>query len=245
MALVERTTHSRRLGIDLNDLRLALDFLLHYFSPLSSELAPSVGPIVAVHGLASNPATTWGSLKPPQSPGVPPSNQKVPKRSWLCDLPKDIPNARIMTFNHNTAWQGNALSKSLNDHADDLLRSLDLKREAPEEKARPIIFIGHSFGGLIIKQAIPPMMRGLCVCPDRIVSKIKSNFTTDRCFGRQSLDLKRKKIALLQYWNCSDFFMIEKTIAFIGGLDQGIYSTNDENKLSNREEKINSFSVPP
>ncbi|KAF8511826.1 hypothetical protein BU17DRAFT_96885 [Hysterangium stoloniferum] len=119
--------------------------------------------IVAVHGLASNPATTWGSFKPPQSPGVPdstvtghdpPSNQKVPKRSWLCDLAEDIPNARIMTFNHNTAWQANALNKSLNDHADDLLRSLDLKREAPEEKARPIIFIGHSFGGLIIKQAM-------------------------------------------------------------------------------------------
>ena len=72
---------------------------------------------------------------------------------WLRDfLPKEGLNARIMAFNHNTAWETGALSKSLQDYGQDLLRALGQVRLTDEEKSRPIIFIGHSFGGIIIKQ---------------------------------------------------------------------------------------------
>ncbi|KAH0538071.1 hypothetical protein FGG08_005333 [Glutinoglossum americanum] len=57
-----------------------------------------------------------------------------------------------MAFNHNTKWEAGALSKSLREYGDDLLRALRRVRQTPEEKRRPIIFIGHGFGGLIIKQ---------------------------------------------------------------------------------------------
>ncbi|PYH94026.1 hypothetical protein BO71DRAFT_380246 [Aspergillus ellipticus CBS 707.79] len=95
--------------------------------------------IVAVHGLASNAKTTW----------------KHGKHDWLRDfLPQENIPARIMAFNHNTAWESDALTKTLYDHGNDLLRALDRVRLTPEEQKRPIVFIGHSFGGLIIKQAL-------------------------------------------------------------------------------------------
>jgi hypothetical protein len=52
---------------------------------------------------------------------------------WLRDLlPEEKLNARIMTFNHNTSWQRNAVSKSLKDHGEDLLRALCWVRQKPE-----------------------------------------------------------------------------------------------------------------
>ncbi|KAF8503946.1 hypothetical protein BU17DRAFT_101606 [Hysterangium stoloniferum] len=103
--------------------------------------------IVAVHGLASNPETTWETRKPSQvaavlmvlSPFLASHRSlkllpsESPQSSWLCDLlPNDIPDARIMIFSHNTAWKENALSKSLYDHGSDLLRTLDERCRTPE-----------------------------------------------------------------------------------------------------------------
>ena len=52
---------------------------------------------------------------------------------WLRDfLPKDVPNARVMAFNHNTGWETNALSKSLSHYGDDLLRALQRLRQTDE-----------------------------------------------------------------------------------------------------------------
>jgi hypothetical protein len=52
---------------------------------------------------------------------------------WLRDfLPKEILNARILLFNHNTRWRTNAVSKTLKDHGDDLLRALRSVSKTPE-----------------------------------------------------------------------------------------------------------------
>jgi hypothetical protein len=40
-------------------------------------------------------------------------------------------------------------------HASDLLADMNDMRETSEEKNRPIIFVGHSLGGLVIKQVRP------------------------------------------------------------------------------------------
>jgi hypothetical protein len=37
-----------------------------------------------------------------------------------------------MAYNHNTAWKANALGKSLTDHGDDLVRSLNSVRNTQE-----------------------------------------------------------------------------------------------------------------
>lgn len=92
--------------------------------------------IVAVHGLAANSASAWDSYSTkehPESSAVNPkesgqssSNTSAPKHHiWLRDaLPHEGLNARIMVYNHNTAWRANALNKSLSDYGDGLLHEL-------------------------------------------------------------------------------------------------------------------------
>lgn len=98
--------------------------------------------VVAVHGLQGDAYKTWehdnGSL-------------------WLRDfLPADIPHARIMTFGYDSTV---AFSKSvarIEDKALELLNHLSAKRSptAPGGLSRPIIFICHSLGGIVVKKAL-------------------------------------------------------------------------------------------
>lgn len=93
--------------------------------------------IVAVHGLGSNPHTTWlprKSSRPEDGSG---QIDPTTKPMWLRDiLPQDLQGrgfrVRVLAFNHNTRWKVSALSKSVQDYAEDLLRKLDYKRQLEE-----------------------------------------------------------------------------------------------------------------
>ncbi|KAI1738438.1 hypothetical protein F4680DRAFT_179746 [Xylaria scruposa] len=117
------------------------------------EEPDAVVDIVVVHGLAARPNETW-KARPAKSPDVAENTNPPPALMWLRDLlpeEKDL-RCRILAFNHNTAWERNSLSKTLGDHSLDLLRALGIDSDKQEDKERPIVFIGHSFGGIIIKQ---------------------------------------------------------------------------------------------
>jgi pimeloyl-ACP methyl ester carboxylesterase len=58
----------------------------------------------------------------------------------------------IFGYNSNVAF--NVSQKGFRHHADRLLECLSISRREAEANNRPIIFIGHSLGGLIIKQAL-------------------------------------------------------------------------------------------
>jgi len=96
-----------------------------------------------VHGLASDVERAW--------------LHRTTGRSWLREfLPDGLGQhrARIMTYRHDSRWQSYTLRKSFDGFAKDLLEALTAARSSPEEQERAIIFIGHSFGGLLIKQAL-------------------------------------------------------------------------------------------
>jgi len=97
--------------------------------------------VVAVHGLGQDPDETWVH----ETTGI----------NWLKHekmLPSALKKARIMRFGYNSVWFGdNAIKQSLATVARKLLSTLKGQRE--ECQQRPIIFIGHCLGGLVIEQA--------------------------------------------------------------------------------------------
>ncbi|KAK7402702.1 hypothetical protein QQX98_011566, partial [Neonectria punicea] len=96
--------------------------------------------IVALHGLSGDAFKTWTDED---------------DHLWLRDsLPEHIPNARIMTFGYDSALKNSTSRMTILDFAQDLLTRLVMERQDPSEKERPIIFLCHSLGGIVAKQAL-------------------------------------------------------------------------------------------
>ncbi|KJZ69751.1 hypothetical protein HIM_10862 [Hirsutella minnesotensis 3608] len=118
--------------------------------------------IVFVHGLGSNPDTTWLARRPATTP-VPlnttlsDSEQYV---NWVSDfLPNDLPpairrNARLFFYNYDSYWKRDAVYTRLPNLGSDLLERIGQVRLSDEERRRDLIFVGHSYGGLVVKQAL-------------------------------------------------------------------------------------------
>ena len=109
---------------------------------LSTNESEKAIDVVAVHGLQGDAYRTWehdnGSL-------------------WLRDfLPADIPNARIMTFGYDSAVAFSKSVAKIEDKALELLNHLSAKRSpaAPGSPPKPIVFICHSLGGIVVKKAL-------------------------------------------------------------------------------------------
>ncbi|KAK2736912.1 hypothetical protein FQN57_000515 [Myotisia sp. PD_48] len=101
--------------------------------------------IVAVHGLNGHATKTWTSQ------GI----------CWLNHpefLPKFVKNARVLTWGYNanisTLYGKHAGSDRILQHSQTLIADLDTDRDLEDATDRPIIFICHSLGGLIVKRAI-------------------------------------------------------------------------------------------
>ena len=97
--------------------------------------------VIAVPGLGSH---ALGSFKSSGSFEV-----------WLRDfLPKDIPNIRVLLYGYDTTLAGSNSRSSIRDLSKSLLDSIRAFRSGTDTGSRPIIFIGHSLGGLLIKEAL-------------------------------------------------------------------------------------------
>lgn len=107
--------------------------------------------IIAVHGLASTYETTWcAKLK---------DGSRYP---WLREkLGVDVPEARILGFEYGSEWYGEPSYTNLEECGTELAQCIIRDRRhagrtemCPTRRRRPIIFIAHSFGGLVVKQAL-------------------------------------------------------------------------------------------
>ena len=98
--------------------------------------------IVAVHGLGGHPYDTWT-----HDNGI----------MWLRDLlPQDIPNARVMTWGYDSEPQTakHFIHMMTFSHPDNLLSALYSLRSDTKSNNRPIIFMCHNLGGIVVKEAL-------------------------------------------------------------------------------------------
>ncbi|KAH0536549.1 hypothetical protein FGG08_006579 [Glutinoglossum americanum] len=95
--------------------------------------------IVAVHGLGGDWERTWTD-----------ENGKL----WLRDfLPSQLPSSRIMSYGYNSATAFSKATTDITDEAGMLLDRLSGERLNQQERTRPIIFVAHSLGGIVVKKA--------------------------------------------------------------------------------------------
>ncbi|MCJ1425262.1 hypothetical protein MMC29_003150 [Sticta canariensis] len=116
-------------------------------------LFPGIDPIVdivAVHGLNGHREKTWTYSNETGGDSI----------MWLRDLlPVKIPRARVWTWGydsrtHTRSRREYLTTKKLYDHGRELVFDLDGARRESNSHQRPIIFIAHSLGGIVVKNAL-------------------------------------------------------------------------------------------
>ena len=124
-------------------------------SVIKDDNASRSADVIFVHGINADARTTWMTE----------NKTWVLKESWLYWLGKDIPDVAVWTLDYPAsalAWQGHTMP--LEERADNitnlLLTRLDL------DSNRPIIFVTHSMGGLLVKHILRRALSGDCTEPD-------------------------------------------------------------------------------
>jgi len=132
------------IPLEEEDDDLVIDRHFYGLTPLNTPDPENgiVADIVAVNGLAGHAFESW--------------RNSDSKRMWLRDfLPKTVKRVRIMTYGYNTKLDGSRTRDStLLDHKRDLIEKLNNARSSPEEQKRPIIFLGHGLGGILILEVL-------------------------------------------------------------------------------------------
>ncbi len=114
----------------------------------NTQLIPIIGTenenrtadIIFVHGLGGDALSTWH-----------PQNKKEKQNSWLSWLGDDFKDAGVWSLNYEVEpfrWKGNTMPL-----ADRAINILDLLNDY-DLGDRPLIFITHSLGGLVVKQLL-------------------------------------------------------------------------------------------
>ncbi|KAK2777653.1 hypothetical protein FQN52_003019 [Onygenales sp. PD_12] len=133
--------------------------------------------IVFVHGLFGHPKNTWTcntfkdgdqirSVDPDNDDDAEQPPRKKPRTGqrvsnevfWPRDLlPTAMPRSRILTWGYDASADrlfASTSHASVFQHTETLLFDLATLRRAQNEKTRPIIFVAHSLGGIVVKDAL-------------------------------------------------------------------------------------------
>ncbi|KAI9904940.1 hypothetical protein N3K66_001469 [Trichothecium roseum] len=118
----------------------ACDDRFDWLTVLYSATSPDLD-ICAVHGLNGNAFDTWAA------------NGKMWLRDFL-PLHARFRRSRIMTFGYSSLIGDEDNVAGMSEWAHSLLTALATARKSEDEKTRPIIFICHSLGGLVVREAM-------------------------------------------------------------------------------------------
>ncbi|KAL8768746.1 MAG: hypothetical protein Q9194_005629 [Teloschistes cf. exilis] len=124
-------------------------------------------PIVFVHGLTGHRDDTWKAHD---------AEEPWPKAF----LPQDIPNARLLTYGYDADvahWMKPAGQNTTRENAQNLVNDLCTYRLRTKSPKRPILFIAHSLGGLIVQDALL-----LCINPSEEFQTSILESTRGVCF---------------------------------------------------------------
>ncbi|KAF8241553.1 hypothetical protein K440DRAFT_591862, partial [Wilcoxina mikolae CBS 423.85] len=121
------------------EIVLVINSHFYNLTPLNTPEGPILADVVAVTGLAGHAFGSW--------------QNKNTHKMWLKDfLPKDVRGFRIMTYGYNSNLVGDVADDGIVDYRKQFIQTLLNARWGAE--GRPIIFIGHSMGGILILQAL-------------------------------------------------------------------------------------------
>jgi pimeloyl-ACP methyl ester carboxylesterase len=94
-----------------------------------------VGDVIFIHGLNGNPMETW-------------QVENKPKTFWPAWLANDLPEVNVWTLGYDVRSSGEGLA--LSDRAVNVLALLAGRNIGKS----PIVFVAHSYGGLVVKQLL-------------------------------------------------------------------------------------------
>lgn len=140
--LKEAAIRSIRLGQEPNDLFIEqVDILKYYRKTFTQVSSPS---IIAVHGLEENKTEAWTD---PET-----------KILWLRDLlPETLNIAHVLTFGYDanaTSFYGDGSADRIQQHAQTLVADIQADRSLENCTERPVIFICHGLGRILVKKAL-------------------------------------------------------------------------------------------
>lgn len=124
-------------------------FTLH--EPTEGSLADRNFPvdIIALHGLGGTPHKTWTHT----TKNTPTGEEKGV--FWLKDfLPLEFPGCRVFTYGYNAKIYFSRGTGQIESFARTLLELVMDIRTKREDMKRPIVFVAHSMGGLVVKKAL-------------------------------------------------------------------------------------------
>ncbi|KAI9658004.1 MAG: hypothetical protein M1821_002664 [Bathelium mastoideum] len=136
--------------------------------------------IVFVHGLGSNPDTTWQAEQPVDAFKTADTNTRSAHRqyvNWVSEfLPIDLASTsqkdiRIYFYNYDSYWKRDAIRTRLRNLGNELLEHITKIRQSEQERSRNLVLVGYSYGGLVVKQAL--VQAHMSQDPDHIAKYIK------------------------------------------------------------------------
>ncbi|KAL4744587.1 hypothetical protein BDW72DRAFT_81032 [Aspergillus terricola var. indicus] len=126
-----------------DDIDISFDSHFHGFTQLYTPLEEKhvVADIIAIAGLDGHAYGSW-------------QGRRNLGRMWLRDfLSKDLPHCRTMIYGYNSKLSSHGIDTIL-DYGRELMEEIKQVRNTRELQQRPIFFIAHSLGGIILAHCL-------------------------------------------------------------------------------------------